>query len=119
MALGLLLCFGNMGIPLALCSASLLPPPEKACLLILVLICLSVSVTKMALLGKDALILPLSPCKHKQICKTEDSQVSNSQVVEMLGPLPHTSAWHCQDRFSHILVRLSTHLQSWEEAGLY
>jgi hypothetical protein len=38
------------------------PPPEKADLLIFVLIALGVSLTKMLLVGTLALILPLSPC---------------------------------------------------------
>ena len=47
---------------MARCSSTEAPPPENAYLLILDLICLGVSLTKMELLGMLALILPLSPC---------------------------------------------------------
>ena len=47
---------------MARCSSTVSPPPEKAYLLIFVLIALGVSLTKMLLVGTLALILPLSPC---------------------------------------------------------
>jgi hypothetical protein len=41
------------------------PPPLKAYLVTLLLICLGVSLTKMALFWSLALILPLSPCGQR------------------------------------------------------
>ena len=47
---------------MARCSSTVAPPPENAYLLILDLMSLGLSLTKMELLGMEALILPLSPC---------------------------------------------------------
>ena len=58
---------------MARCSSMVAPPPEKAYLLILDLMSLGLSLTKMELLGTLALILPLSPCAGNSTLSAQGS----------------------------------------------
>lgn len=77
----------SSSIPLALCSSTVAPPPEKAYLFTLSFICLGVSLVKMADVVSLALIFPVSPCTAQtalQVLKPSRSCTDTRVLVDSI-----------------------------------